>query len=475
MRQTYIILKRFCQGALLGGVALCLSTGCDKVNPDSAKGTIHITAVLPAAATKAAWDEDADNYQRIKWETGDQVRIAMAVPGAADITESFTVTPTSNQGRFSYGSLDTDWLWDKTKNKADYKFWGVYPAGVSLTKQDNAYYVQGNIGTQEGAPADDGLLMVAHPDGVTIEGTTATMDFYPAFTTVRVQLKNGMDTQATINDIQLSSAEDALQGVFDAKIAEAGVTDAKVQVPYGVEGEEAESGEVTLWEGSISGQGTITGESIYDNFKNAKAGETIRIYFTTTSPYYYSLSLYGYNTNWPGLNIYNGGPTVSSNDLLSSSESYFEFALTDYQIQQLLNDGSFNLTIQTQSLNVTKVTYSGGASEPSIKYVAKESVVRTSSNTLAANAIMSEFAEFRLIPREIGEMKLTVKFTVNGQENTKSLDLSAILAREGLTFEPCKQYRFSGIILPDTIEPIEFKVVSNAHQDLHTGSDTWIF
>ena len=219
----------------MAAAALLILSGCQK--PGFGKGAVRFAAAAPALqpeqATKAEWGADIgtdlSGVQRIVWQNSDKILIKSDFAKTEGGADSFTYSVTNVDGtegyenarstRYSYGKLSPSGegglLWDEEKKKTEHHFRATCPA---LSIDDNGRF--------SATIPDDGLVMTSYATPTENEaGKTVTFYFYPAFTTVRIQLGNGTGKAVTLNSCTISSrsGDPALTGKFTATIGTDGV------------------------------------------------------------------------------------------------------------------------------------------------------------------------------------------------------------------------------------------------------------
>lgn len=202
--------------AFIGAAMSLLVTGCALF--DFAGGRDVKFAAASNITTKAVYGADTEDgsYQQIVWEQGDAIRIFSnhaATDGDKNYAD-YTVNRTGDNGRYSYGKLTgpADGLkWDDTWTSG-YEFWSMYPASAATSLTGASF-----DGTFSASIPSDQYLMVAHANA-TYGQSKITLEFYPAFTAFRINVKPDVEG-VTVNSISLSSTACALTGDFTAQIA----------------------------------------------------------------------------------------------------------------------------------------------------------------------------------------------------------------------------------------------------------------
>jgi hypothetical protein len=236
---------------LLSLAALCfigaalVNTGCVK-NDLATSNDLQFSAES-TIATKAVYGADAGEYQRIIWQSGDEVTIASdqaqtlwgrkfcdytvtPMDGDASATTRQSQGKISRKPTVSGGSEDSGLRWnDNAAGSAN--FWSVYPATTYTGIESGT--VQATIPAstslalstrQPGSdivkildPVNGSYPMVAH---ATANANTnlVKLQYYPAFTAFQITLYNGTEGNITLSNCSLSSTSSDLSGTFTASI-----------------------------------------------------------------------------------------------------------------------------------------------------------------------------------------------------------------------------------------------------------------
>ena len=226
-----------------------MTTGCIKDNP-STSDDLQFSA-QSTIETKAVYGLDVDEYQRIIWQSGDEVTIAS--DGAQTLwgrkSCDYIVTPESGDEtaatRQSKGKIsrkptvvdkveDSGLRWSDDTNYAD--FWSVYPASAAQSIDDKIITAtipsQTTLGTAKKRPAEGSKIieildpvngsypMAAYTPNVASNTTSITLQFYPAFTAFQVTLTNNTNESITLSSCSVTSETVNLCGTFSAPISD---------------------------------------------------------------------------------------------------------------------------------------------------------------------------------------------------------------------------------------------------------------
>lgn len=217
-----VVLKRL--GVILAVCALALTTpGCQMLGLNDGRSVKF--AAASNLVTKAIYGDDVDNgdayYQQIKWEQGDEIRIASNHAWTEDqhYFANYNVSRAGERGKNSYGTLSTtDGLrWTEDWTYA-YDFWAMYPASSATSLEQFTF-----DGTFSATIPGADYLMVAHTSA-SYGQSKIVLEFYPAFTAFRIDIKSDVEG-VTINNLSLLSTSHALSGEFTARIVDEGITD----------------------------------------------------------------------------------------------------------------------------------------------------------------------------------------------------------------------------------------------------------
>lgn len=226
------------------GVML-MAASCAKVSPASSDDLQF--AAESSIATKAIYGADTGDYQRIIWQSGDEVTIA------SDQAQTlwgrkfcdYSVEPVNNdataQTRQSQGKIkrisvivdgveDSGLRWNENASGVG-NFWSVYPATTNNSIQNGNVRISipsatstdlsvnqpsGNIVTILD-PRKGSYPMVAHASSNANTGLVK-LQYYPAFTAFQVTLFNNSGGEITLSSCSMTSTTVDLYGTFTASI-----------------------------------------------------------------------------------------------------------------------------------------------------------------------------------------------------------------------------------------------------------------
>lgn len=238
------VYNRIRLSAILGvlGAAFML-TGCVKETL-SDSDDLQFSAVY--LETKAVYGNDANGYQKIIWQGGDDIRIYsdLAATQLGYHVSDYTVTPQSGTENADKGTIsrkstyrgqteDSGLRWGDNASGTG-SFWSVYPASAMNENGGNSISTSIPSSTSlalavkqpSGSvvkvldPVNGSYPMVAYTSGVNAGSSLVKLSYYPAFTAFQVTITNDTGGDITLANCALRSTTSELSGSFTASISD---------------------------------------------------------------------------------------------------------------------------------------------------------------------------------------------------------------------------------------------------------------